>query len=204
MGRRRTELLLVLAALVGAGAGCGRASAAKARLSAANALRVPRATRPVRIDGEMNEADWPAAAVTGAFVDVTGQPVAPHSEARFLWSGRTLFLGLYAADENIQSATDAFRVELEAENGERLAMRLGPTGSVSPWAPGVRVGHDTDGTIDDVRDDDEEWIVETAVPLERLGLGSKGGRVAVYISRCDTPKDGIERCGSYAGVLALE
>jgi hypothetical protein len=66
------------------------------------------------------------------------------------------------------------------------------------------VGHDVDGTIDDVRDDDEEWIVEAAVPLEQLGLGSQGGRVGVTVSRCDVPKDGIERCGSYKGVLALE
>ena len=57
-----------------------------------------------------------------------------------------------------------------------------------------------EGTIDDAEDDDEEWVVELAIPLPRVGRSP----LAVKASRCDVPKDGIERCGRWAGNLRLE
>ena len=57
-----------------------------------------------------------------------------------------------------------------------------------------------EGTLDDPRDDDEEWVDELAVPLTLAGPPL----LAVHVARCDTPKDGVERCGVWAARVAAE
>ena len=58
---------------------------------------------------------------------------------------------------------------------------------------------DVDETIDDARDEDEEWVVELALPLAALPPGA----TAIHAARCDTPKDGVRRCGAWEDRLAL-
>jgi hypothetical protein len=156
-------------------------------------LNVPAAKQAIVIDGELDEKAWPGAARSGPFRDGARQ-AAPYSDARFLADAKNLYLVLYAADENIQSATDAFDVQLG-----RMSLRLGPR----PRPPaGIVVAVDTDGTIDDPSDDDEEWVIEAAIPLAMLGV-APGDKLDVRLRRCDTPKDGIERCGATSTTLRL-
>src|SRR5262249_54217325 len=86
-----------------------------------------------------------------------------------------------------------------------LALRVPPRGAVTPFLKGLLFAQDIDedNTVDDERDTDEEWTVELALPLERLAPVKEGG-YQMRISRGDRPKDGIERCGAWAGVLALD
>jgi hypothetical protein len=67
------------------------------------------------------------------------------------------------------------------------------------WESGIKLGVDRDGTLNDTRDDDEEWVIEASIPLRALGLAPRPGtRVLVDISRCDTPRRTTEkRCGSF-------
>jgi len=47
------------------------------------------------------------------------------------------------------------------------------------------------GVLNDPSDEDEEWVVEAALPLMALGLAAAPGtRFSVAISRCDTPRAG--------------
>ena len=67
------------------------------------------------------------------------------------------------------------------------------------WESGLKVAVDTDGTINNPKDEDEEWVVESATPLRSIGLkGVPGERVAIEITRCDIPRaGGPKRCGGY-------
>jgi hypothetical protein len=178
---RRAELLVAL--LAGA---CGTTPPASV---------IPRTTGPIKIDGEWDEPDWSKHALRGQFIGSDGALSRPTSEVRLLTDGRDLFVGLYAADDDIRS-TDAF--ELRVAN---LDLRADAAGHVTPALPGLRIAVDRDGTLDNPSNFDEEWVVELAIPLTSL---MPGDRVAIEASRCDTPKHGAERCASWHGTPALE
>jgi hypothetical protein len=63
------------------------------------------------------------------------------------------------------------------------------------------VAVDRDGTLDDPSDEDEEWVVEAAIPLAALGVtGAPGTRIQIEVSRCDTPRHTtVRRCGAFGG-----
>jgi hypothetical protein len=159
------------------------------------ALTVPQVGAAIRCDGELDEIAWRSPARTGPFSDATGAQAAPYSDARLLRDDKFLYLALYAADEDIR-ASDEFVVEL---GGRKLHFTA--AGALVPAVPHAQVAIDRDGTLDDARDDDEEWIVEAALPLAALPFASDGS-LAVRISRCDVTKDGVKRCGSWRGRIA--
>lgn len=119
---------------------------------------------------------WTSAARTERFLGAHNVPARPHSEARLAWKDGTLWVLLYAADEDIRS-TDAFHVEIDGRAIDATAA----------------TAEDVDGTLDDPRDDDEEWIVELAVPLQK----EAGDRVRFSAHRCDTPKDSVRSCAQF-------
>ena len=131
---------------------------------------------PIAIDGDWDEHDWPARAWRAQLLGEDGKLARPSSEVRMLHDDRDLFVALYAADENIETR-DAFDLTVGP-----LALHVDARGNVS--VPGVRAkaGFD-EGTIDDAHDDDEEWVVELAIPLPRVGPPP----LAVKVSRCDVP-----------------
>jgi hypothetical protein len=233
----RLALLLCITAL-----GCKRSEnkPGAAGQAVVVALRVPHVSVPIKLDGELNEPPWNAvAARTGPFVDATGGEARPYSEGRFLWDDENLYVGLYAADDNIRAVVtahdgpvwtdDAFALHftLEAPLGAAFtpgspvgapssptyafdisaagvvtdAKRVAGSRDDTSWESGIKVGVDRDGTLNDPKDEDEEWVVEAALPLRSLGLAPKAGslaRVLVDISRCDTPKRTKDkRCGAW-------
>jgi hypothetical protein len=158
---------------------------------------IPRATGDIAIDGEWNEPDWSKRALRRVFVGDDGQLARPSSEVRLLHDDKDLIVGLYAADENIQPATDAFDLTIGT-----LSLRVDAAGRVTPALPGVRAGIDRDGTPDNPADDDEEWVIELAIPLAATAYAT-GDQAAIRASRCDITKDGVRRCGAWSGVLEL-
>ncbi|AKV00745.1 hypothetical protein AKJ09_07408 [Labilithrix luteola] len=199
---------------------------------AASVLRVPHATGALVADGMLDDPAWlRAPARTGVFVGSDGEPGRPHAEGRLLWNDTDLYIALYAADRDIRSSTappdgplwfggDAFELSFDVPGGQRKIeispdgkitdARLGPQGWDYAWQSGVRLGHDVDGTINDTSDEDEEWILEIAVPLSAIGLnGKKGERIGLRIRRCDSNPDGTRVCtgwgdGDSGAVLALD
>jgi hypothetical protein len=191
-------------------------------------VHVPRASGEVTLDGELEEPVWTSAAArTGAI------GTRPFSEARFAWRraeaarGDELIVALYAADEEITSRAtepdgplwldDAFRLVFTGDDGDERAIDVSPLGAVTDarrsgggafdygWSSGARVGHDADGTINDPRDDDEEWVLEVSIPLAALGVTPRaGGRTRVEIRRCDTPRRSHRACSAWTGELVLD
>ena len=159
---------------------------------------IPHTTVPIKLDGEWDEVDWVKRSARFIFLGSDGERARPHSEVRFLHDDTTLYVGLYAGDENLQSATDAFDV-----TAGKLSVRVGVDGKLTPVIPEVHAAVDHDGTLDDPKDDDEEWVVEVAIPLTSTGWVA-GQKLDVKAARCDITKDNVKRCGSWSGSLGLD
>ncbi len=144
--------------------------------------QVPRAFG-ITLDGELHEPAWNTTAHVFTFTD-QGNEARPYSHIRLLHDAQHLYIGLYAADQDVRSK-DRFQLVM---NDRRLA--IDPHGQRTPALDGSKVAIDLDGTIDDPSDEDEEWVVELELPLPP-------GPFAISATRCDTPKDGVERCGSW-------
>ena len=213
----------LLAIAVGAGLFVARRGARGRPNDGERVARVPRAATPVVIDGETNDPAWlaaPGPLRTGVFEFAGGAPGRPFSEARLLWRDDVLYVALYAADEDIRTRVekpdgplwldDSFRmtfrnagVEYAIEVSPKCVVsdgkRTKPTGHFDySWSSGVRVGCDTDGTINDSRDMDEEWVVEAAIPLAAIGAKPAAGEsFGMTIQRCDTPKGAPRVCTSW-------
>jgi hypothetical protein len=192
---------------------------------AAAVLRVAPTHQPMKLDGELNEPVWNAASArTGPFVDAQGGEARPYSDARFLWDADNLYVALYAADDDIRAnvtthdgpvwTDDAFALRItpaEPAGAPTYLFDISPAGVVTDakrapggkddvsWESGIKLGVDKDGTLNDSRDLDEEWVVEAAIPLRSMGAPPKPGtRLLIELGRCDTPRNTKEqRCGSW-------
>ncbi len=161
----------------------------------------------------------------------------PYSEARFAWGDGQLYVGLYASDEDIRATHDAADGQVWRDDSFRLAFHDDPPnareylfdvsalgvladgirGSGSPsaavdytWSSHARIGHELEGSPNDPTNNDEEWVIEIAIPLASLGKqGVRGERIGSWVSRCDTPKGEPRTCGDWGrthgrGVLVLD
>ena len=203
---------------------------AEPRSNSVNAhLTVPLITGPITLDGELDEADWTRAARTGAFMDAEAQPARPFSEARFLRDSDKLYVALYAADDDIHALDrphdapvwldDAFALRFGrpgkateyfldvSATGVTTDLRRGPNGALdAAWESGAKLAVERDGTVGDASDEDEEWVVELVIPLERFGaIDVLRDGLAVQVERCDTPRGPKreKRCGRVGGAGEL-
>jgi hypothetical protein len=199
-------------------------------------LVIPHATRPIVLDGQLTDPAWLEEAVrTGPFVESGGSLLAhQYSEARFLWGDGQLYVGLYASDEDIRATHEAQDSQVWRDDSFRLAFDDGPReylfdvsalgaladglrmkASAKPgfdytWNSKARVAHELEGTPNDPSNNDEEWVVELAIPLASLGLkGARGERIGAWIGRCDTAKGQPRTCGDWGrthgrGALVLD
>jgi hypothetical protein len=185
-------------------------------------LVVPYTSNVIRCDGQPDESIWNSAARTGSFRDTkTGHLVRPYSDTRLLASNDTLYLLLYAADENIHEPPkpmvdqaladfDHFDIHLHRVAAPAVIyhLQIAPDGSLfdarsenggaedARWASHIQMGFDADGTANNASDEDEEWLVEAALPLRDIGA-APGETLLISVERCDTPKDGVHSCGAW-------
>jgi hypothetical protein len=181
----------------------------------------------------------PTPARTHAFLQPNGAPARPFSEIRLVWGDGYLYLSLYAADEDIESRTtepdgplwldDSFRVIFTRGDTE-YAIETSPRAIITDsirhkegagdggtwgkwdyaWSSGAHASKEMDGSLNDPRNMDEEWVIEMALPFESLGLdGRPGDTLGFSASRCDTPKGSPRTCSSWGdstphGSLVLE
>jgi cellulose/xylan binding protein with CBM9 domain len=199
-------------------------------------LLVPRATRPIVLDGHLTDPAWLEEAVrTRPFVESGGSSLGhQYSEARFLWREGQLYVGLYASDEDIRASHDAQDSAVWRDDSFRLAFDDGAreylfdvsalgvvadgvrtkassrAGFDYAWNSRVRVEHELEGTPNDPSNNDEEWVIEMAIPLASLGQkGARGERLGMWVSRCDTAKGQRRTCADWGrthgrGVLVLD
>ena len=178
---------------------------------------------------------------TGVLLDAKGLGMVPYSEVKARWGNGKLYLWLDAADLDLQgkvreadadlSGDDAFYVQIGAE-GRVYTLGVNVLGTLADaicrsrrrtprdpmdktcdrsWQSGAVVDVDTDGTLNQLGDNDEEWVVELTIPLGKIGLGAAkpGTRLRFSVSRCEVAYDGVRACGSWgmgsrAGELVLD
>lgn len=212
----RTVIITVVVA-------CGLAAAARVVMRPSSppgpTLHVPRATGPIRIDAEFDgKKDWEAdSGHTGDLQDEHGKGMVPFTEVKARWLAGNLYLMLYAGDLDIQSG-DSFHLELGG-GGRVHVIEVSVLGTLVeavcegdvpfPAVPGncdrnwhsrATVAVDRDGTLDQLGDNDEEWVVEMSVPLSAIGLdhAAPGTRLPFSVRRCDVGA-GPHACGSWGG-----
>jgi hypothetical protein len=192
-------------------------------------LHVPQVDRPIPIDAEFDgKKVWESdVGSTGIFKDKNGLGMVPYTEARARWGDGKLYLWLYAGDLDLEatvrepdgpvSRDDSFHIELGGGGGAYTidvsvlgtvsdARCARAVGAPSPgekcdasWQSGAVVAVDRDGTLNQVGDNDEEWVVEMAIPLSSLDIETTGPgtRIPFSVSRCEVAKDGPHACGSF-------
>ena len=198
-------------------------------------LRVPHVKGSITLDGDLDDTGWLGPlARTGAFVGANGAEARPYSDARAVWGDGHLYLALYAADEDVRATSrvadgptwvdDSFRLVFTSGDVESV-IDISAAGVVTDsrrshggaldysWDSGLHVSTELDGTMNDPRDEDEEWTLEVAIPFESLGMrGVAGERIGFSVRRCDTPKGASRVCASWgergeregAGMIVLE
>jgi hypothetical protein len=179
------------------------------------AIAIAQAGGGIVIDGDADDGAWTSARVARVrlrerLLEPECRPATPAAEARFAWGDGHLYVLLYAADEDVRSQGDFFRVTLAADDepARRVSFDVGPAG---PLPPAIPMARDLDGTIDDASDRDEEWLVEAAVPLSAIGVdGARGVRLTLRVERCDASAEarsdsGAARtCASWGGHAVLD
>jgi hypothetical protein len=198
-------------------------------------LVVPRIAGPVMIDAELEgKKVWEAdTGTTRNFKDVAGRGMVPYTEAKARWGSGKLYLMLYAGDLDLEGTVrehdgaverdDAFHLEF-GHGDEVRVISVSVLGTVadalcrpsqagrvcdSRWDSGVRVAVDRDGTLNKIGDNDEEWVVEMAVPLAALGFADAhaGTRIPFSVGRCEVGHGSSRGCGGWGshprGELAL-
>jgi hypothetical protein len=192
----------------------------------ATPAHVPHVRGTITLDGDTDDSGWRGPTLrTGGFVGQDGvATVHPHSEARIVWGDGFLYMNLYAADEDIRATgsgpdslaegEDYFHLIFTDATTERV-LDVNPLGFVTDgirprgtsqapdrsWDSHTHVSHELDGTPNLPTDNDEEWVLEMAVPLESLGLSGKAGeQIGLSMHRCDTTHKGQRVCGSWGEV----
>jgi hypothetical protein len=205
VARLHCNRAVTVACLLGAalmGSGCEKPSPPPAPAPAPVAvlphLTGVRSSEPMVLDGKLDDEAWKRGESSPTFVDVDGRhPVVPHTEARAAFTAQALWVGIYAADEDLIS-DDAVGFTAFAGTTRQTRWSLNPAGALScggalcsadAGEARVRGLVDADGTLDARADDDEEWAAELELPWPVLGL-KPGGLLPVTFFRRDRLKDG--------------
>jgi hypothetical protein len=199
-------------------------------------LRAPRVTHPIPIDAELDgKKVWESeAGGTGVFTDAAGKGMVPYTQAKVRWGQGKLYFLLYAGDLDLEgnvterdgavSRDDSFQLELGGPHGRSYSIDVSVLGTLadaecsgaSPssrrtcdarWQSGATVAVDRDGTLNRIGDNDEEWVVEMAVPLESIGWADAhvGSRIPFAIRRCEIGHGGVVRsCGGFGTAGAAD
>jgi hypothetical protein len=63
---------------------------------------VRKTSKPIKLDGKLDEPAWKTAPSTGMFVNtVTGESAQPDTEAKLLWDNQNLYIGFENADTDV-------------------------------------------------------------------------------------------------------
>ena len=157
---------------------------------------VPHLQGVITLDGDVDDSGWLGPlAHSGPFVGTNGDIAHPFSQASITWGDGVLYVSLYAADEDIRVAAeneadvwkdDSFHVVFDDGKNERIfdvsakgkiadatrPSRFAVPGDRPPanlaWESGAHASAEMDGTANQPSDDDEEWVIEMAIPLSSL------------------------------------
>lgn len=137
-----------------------------------------------------------------------------------LYAGDLDLEGTVRARDGALDGDDAFRLEF-GQGGDRRVIWVSVLGTVSDarcrpataprgpargsclmdasWDSQAKVAVDRDGTLNKIGDNDEEWVVEMAVPLAALGVAHPhvGTQIPFSVRRCEVGHGRQHSCGGW-------
>ena len=146
-------------------------------------------TKPVKVDGKLDEEMWAKAASTGAFVETMKGGKSPvMTEAKVLWDDKNLYIGFYVTDEDVwstltkrdeklwtQEAVEIF-IDANGDGKDYVELQTNPNGAIfdtympsyrkrtDAWNSKMVVAVKVDGTLNKKGDKDKGWTAELAIP----------------------------------------
>ncbi|HEY0705179.1 MAG TPA: carbohydrate-binding family 9-like protein, partial [Polyangia bacterium] len=158
---------------------------APAPTAAAKRYVARKISKPLKIDGKMDEAAWKDAPSTGLFVNtMTGAPAAHKTEAKILWDAQNVYIGFENADSDVWSSLtkrddklwtqEVVEVMIDADrNGKSyVELQVAPNGTLfDTYLPEYRK-HES--TVDPKRKD-YDWNSKTRVGVNVIGTLNKRG-----------------------------
>ncbi|MCC7534815.1 MAG: carbohydrate-binding family 9-like protein [Deltaproteobacteria bacterium] len=165
-------------------------------------LVVRRASGPIEIDGQLEDAPWRESRTTARFVNtMNGSPAQPNAQVVALWDDENLYIGFKVEDENLKSTfttrdanlweQDAVEIMIDhdGDGANYVELQVSPAGVIfdtrfdrprEPAAPGHR-DYDSGlraavnrrgGTLNDDSDTDRGYDVEIAIPWRAFSDGA--------------------------------
>jgi hypothetical protein len=198
-------------------------------------LHVPRTPAPIVLTADTEgRHDWEGDnGNTQNFKDDAGNGIVPYTEAKVRWSSDKLYFLLYAGDLDLEGSVTQHDGPVEKDDSFHLEFGSGQewrkvsvsllgtvadalcTGALATrtcdpsWESHAEVASDRDGTMNHIGDNDEEWVIEMAIPFSALGVthAGPGTRIPFSISRCEVGH-GPHGCGGWGkggtGTLVLD
>lgn len=168
--------------------------------------------------------DAEKAGLRRVLVKPDGSEGKPYSDIRLAHEGGTLHVVLYASDHDIVTSGapadgplwrgDDFHVVF-THGSTSFAFDVDPKCTITDgkregqgawsyaWQSGAKATCDTDGTVDQPGDNDEEWVVDLDIPMASMDLTDKD-HLDLSVRRCDIKERGgkplVEPCPQIAPV----
>ena len=162
--------------------------------------------------------DAEKAGVRRQLVGANGAEAKPYSDVRLAHENGTLHVVLYASDHDIVTAhapadgplwrgddfhvvfthgATSFAIDVDPKCTITDGKREGQGAWNYAWQSGSKATCDTDGTVDQPGDNDEEWVVDLDIPMASMGIADKDV-VDLSVRRCDIKERGgkplVEPC----------
>lgn len=162
------------------------------------ATPVPRATSVVVVDGKADEPAWASAAQATLVVGEQSPSPSGTAQAKLLWDDTSLYVYVYAADDDVNSPyverddplwqADVIELFIDTDRNGRdyVELQASPAGVVfdahfpggrgdksrPTWNSRVAVAVAVDGTLNDASDRDRGWSAEFAIPWGDVKVSS--------------------------------
>jgi hypothetical protein len=158
-----------------------------------------RASQPVRLDGELEEADWALAVPVSDFVQADpneGTPASERTEVRILFDEDNLYFGVYCHDSDPEGIiVNDLKRDFDTHQGDVFGVVLDPfhdhRNGFSFFTNAAAAKQDSqgfnDGRVSDpqwdglwhsaARVQQDGWSVEIAIPFKTLGFRSRSDAV---------------------------
>lgn len=148
-----------------------------------------KATKPIKIDGKLDEETWSKAASTNAFVDtLTGGSTPMKTEAKVAWDDKFLYIAFQNEDEDVwstfkkhddklwtQEAVEVF-IDANGDGKDYIELQVNPNNvsfdsylpayreNQNDWDAKMKTAVAVNGTLNKRDDKDKGWTVELAIP----------------------------------------
>ena len=212
--------VLILLVLITSGCVSMRSARTMRKEMVQAAYRCPYSETPVVVDGELNEPVWKKAEIMSLVIPVSFEEPISRTEAKIAYDKDFLYVAFKAYDQDIwgylterDSSTCSedvleiffktdpakdpyFDFEINALGTvyDAYCVKRHFAGGDKRWAhwdcAGLKVASKVKGTINDLTDKDEYWILEVAIPFAELpALGGKspvkGANWLISLARYD-------------------